>query len=359
MTTKTKPIFRRFFVALTILTILVMALPQQVSAAYPEFDVINVKADESVTIRTYNFPANVRFIVRMDTFGNRAENGIAVAEFNSGNGGAFEATIPIPTQLKGTSSIAIRVDGTGGYFAYSWFTNRTGAYQPQPKPTVQPTKPPIPVTGSKPYITFTGVKANEAVTVEARNLPANTTFNVRIGPYYTFFRDYVTAPSIKSDANGYALFTITMPSVVQNAEMITVRIDGGGRYAFNAFKNITGGTVGGGGSIPVTSGSCTIVSTAPTGTVARGADLDMVWEVKNTSKKNWEASSVDYKYVSGSKFYKRVDRYDLKQTVKPGETVRIVVDVIAPQTAGSYTTNWALVEGSTTLCNLSYTLRVR
>jgi len=342
--------FTRLSLGVLILAVLALALPGTVSAAYPTFDIIDVKADQSVTIRTYNFPANMRFIIRMDVSasGNRAENGIAVAELNTGLGGSFEATIMIPAQLKGTSTIAIRLDSAEGFFAYNWFTNRTSD-------VVQPV--PIPVTGAKPYLTFTDVKANESVTVEARNLPANTTFTVRVGPYSTFFRDYVTAPSIRSDANGYAVWTISLPSVVKNVEMITVRIDGSGRYAFNAFKNVTGGTTGGG--IPVTSGSCQVVSATPTTSVSAGADLDVAWTVKNNSTRTWNVSSVDYKYVSGASFHKRGDRYDMRQSVKPGETVKVVVDVVAPNTAGSYTTNWALVEGSSTICSMSYTLRVR
>jgi hypothetical protein len=331
-----------------ILAVLALALPASVSAAYPRFDVINIVADESVTIRGYDFPANMKFVIRMDVSGNRAENGIAVAEFNTGQGGSFDAKVMIPTLLKGVRTIAIRLDSAEGYFTYNWFTNNTSS-------VVQPD--PIPVTGGKPTLTFTNVKANETVTVEARNLPANTTFTVRVGPYYTFFREYVTAPSIKSDANGYAAWTITLPSVVDDVEMVTVRLDGGGRYAFNAFKNVTGGTTG--TTIPVTGGSCQLVSTSPSSSVSAGADLDVSWSVKNTGTRTWDVSSVDYKYVSGTKLQKRGDRYDMLQSVKSGETVKLVIDVVAPNSAGSYTTNWALIEGNNTICNLSYTLRVK
>ena len=337
--------FTKLMLGLMILALLALALPQPVSAAYPTIDIIGIKAGESVTIRAHNFPANITFLVRMDVFGNRAENGFAVAYLNSGRGGSFEATIMIPAQLKDTQTIAIRLESAEGYWAYNYFTNRTTGGQPQP----------IPVTGEKPYLTFSNIRANEAVTVEARNLPANTTFTVRVGPYNSFFRDYVTAPSIRSDAMGYARFDIALPSVVRNVEMVTVRIDGSGRYAFNAFKNVTGGA-----SIPVTSsGSCQLVSSTPTGTVGVGADLDVSWTIKNTSNRTWEIASVDYAYVSGSKFHKRGDRYDFTQAVKPGETVKLIVDVVAPNTTGNYTTNWAVIEGGNTLCSLSYTLRVR
>lgn len=347
--------FTRLLMGILILGMLALALPAPVSAAYPTFDIVNIVVDQSVTIRAYDFPANMNFIVRMDVAGDRAENGIAAAQFNTGRGGSFEATIMIPAQLKGTATIAIRVDSAEGYFAYSQFTNRTSDVVVQP--------PVIPITGVKPILTVLGVKSNDLVTVEARNLPANTTFTVRVGPYYSFFRDYVNAPSIKSDATGYAKWTIELPSVVENVEMVTVRIDGGGHYAFNAFKNVTGGTTG--VNIPVTGDdddeeyACQVISAIPTNTVSEGADLDVRWKVKNTGTRTWDASSVDYKYVSGADFHKRGDRYDMRESVKPGKTVELVIDVVAPDDAGRYTTNWALVKGSSTICNLSYTMRVK
>jgi hypothetical protein len=339
----------RTMLVMMILAVIAMALPSAASAAAPAFDVIRVVPDQSVTFRAYDFPANVVFIIRMDVSGNRAVNGIAVAQFNSGVGGSFEATVNIPASLKGTRTIDMRLESTQGYFAYNWFTNSATGTNP----------PTIPVTGVKsPWLTFTGVKANELVTVEATGLPANTTMTVRVGPFYTFFKDFVYTPSVKTDANGYAKWTIELPDVAEDAEMVTVRVDGGGHYAFNAFKNVTSGTTG--SVIPVTGGSsCQVLSTTPTTSVSAGSDQDVTWTVKNNSTRTWNLSSVDYKYVSGSKFYNEKDRYDLRQTVKPGETVKVIVDVTAPNTAGSYTTNWALVEGSSTICSLSYTLRVK
>lgn len=359
--------FKRIFSKMTLLLMLVMiltaaALPTAASAAAtPLIDIVGVKPDESVTIRANDFPANVDFIVRMDASGNRGENGLPVASLNSGRGGAFEATIPIPAQLKGVATIAIRLESKPGWFAYNWFTNKVGGVQPtpQPAPTVQPTAQPqpVPVTGPKPFLSILAVRSNELVELEARNMPANTNLTVRVGPFVNFYRDYVTTPTVRTDANGYARWTVTLPAVVQNVEMVTVRIDGGGRYAFNAFENVTRGTVGG---VPVTStGTCQVTSVVPTSSVGTRADLDVVWTVKNTSSKNWEASSVDYKYVSGSKIQKRGDAFDLPATVKPGESIRIVLDVTAPTTAGNYSTNWAIMQGNTSLCNLSYTLKVK
>ncbi len=53
-------------------------------------------------------------------------NGVQVAEFNSGAGGAIEATFNIPAELAGEVRIAIRTQAkTGGWYAYNWFWNST------------------------------------------------------------------------------------------------------------------------------------------------------------------------------------------------------------------------------------------
>lgn len=334
--------------AVMILAVMVLALPKSVSAAAPNIDILSVKADQSVTIRGINFPANVIFTVRMDVAGNLGIDGIVVKEFNSGSGGTFQATYNIPAELRGVKTIAIRLESASGYYAYNWFNNRTFGNTPADEPVV-------PVTGEKPYIRFSGVKQNEAVTVEAYNFPANVNFSVRVGPYYTFFRDYVIVTTINSGAGGSFKFTINLPEVVKDVELVTVRLDGGGRYAYNAFKNADSGTV----TVPVTGGTCQVVSVTPGSAMPKGADFDAVWTIKNTGSRAWDAASVDYKFAGGSRLQKRTDRYDLPQTVKPGETVRVVVDMIAPSAAGLYNTSWALVEGGQTLCTFSINLRVR
>jgi hypothetical protein len=342
----------RLSLAVMILAVLALSLPQPVSAAAMSFDIIAVKADDTVTIRTKDFPANVKFNVRMDVAGNRGIDGIVVAETNSGSGGTFDVTYRIPAELYGKLTIAIRFEAqSGGWFAYNWFNNRT---------TSTTTNPTIPVTSGKPYITFNGVKQNESVTVKGSNFPANTSMRVRVGPFYSFFRDYVDVTTVNTGSTGNFEFTVALPEVVKNVEMVTVRLDGSGRYAYNAFKNVNTGVVSPSPSIPTTGTSaCQITAVSPNAPLPVNSDFDATWTIKNTSTKNWDLSSVDYLFVSGTKMHKYADRYDLTQIVKPGESIKIVVDMLAPASAGTYTSNWALVDGKTTICNFSLSQRVR
>lgn len=200
--------FVRYLLAAVLLVGMVLSTAAPAAAAVPYFDIKGVKADEWVTIHTHDFPADVTFTVRMDVAGNAAIDGIVVAQTNSGSGGAFDVTYRIPVELRGKQTIAIRLESSSGNY-YNWFSNRT-----------QGTGIVVPVTGEtgKPYLSFLGVEANDTVTVEGHNLPANTTLTVRIGPFATFYRDYVTVPSVTSDASGFVRFNISLPSVVEDVD---------------------------------------------------------------------------------------------------------------------------------------------
>ncbi len=92
----------------------------------PTFSITGVKADETVTITTNNFPANYDFKVLMGKMGTRGIGGIEVTTINSGSGGTFTGTYAVPADLAGQSRIAIRLEATsGGYYAFNWFYNNT------------------------------------------------------------------------------------------------------------------------------------------------------------------------------------------------------------------------------------------
>jgi len=104
----------------------------------PTFSIVSVVKGEDVTIHTYNFPKNVEFTVLMGKMWTRGIKGIEVAKLNSGDGGSFEATFDIPAELASDERVSIRLEGTGGYFAYNWFWNNTGSEPPVPPRTATP-----------------------------------------------------------------------------------------------------------------------------------------------------------------------------------------------------------------------------
>ena len=116
----------------------------------------------------------------------------------------------------------------------------------------------------------------------------------------------------------------------------------------------------GGGTPGSKSYVCQVLSVTPANGTSFGSrtDFDAKWKVKNIGKRDWENNSVDYIYLTGDKFHK-VAGYDLGKTVKVGETTELIVDMIAPKTPGSYTTNWKMQVGSEAFCTLSLTIIVR
>jgi hypothetical protein len=92
----------------------------------PTIWIQSVVRNQSVTIKTNNFPSNLKFDVYMGPMGTRAINGYHVGTLNSGNGGTLTATYTIPTALRGSYKIAIRTQNSPtGYYSYNWFFNNT------------------------------------------------------------------------------------------------------------------------------------------------------------------------------------------------------------------------------------------
>jgi len=105
--------------------------------------------------------------------------------------------------------------------------------------------------------------------------------------------------------------------------------------------------------------SCQILSSTPAnGTSFKSrTDFDAKWKVRNNGQKNWNKDNVDYIYFSGAKIQK-VDTYDLQTTIKRGESMDVIVDMVAPKNSGVYTTVWVLRAGSETFCTMSLTIIV-
>ncbi len=360
----------RLIAAFAALFILLAAAPMpavHADGGIPSFIIVSVKPDESVRIRTSSFPANTLFTVRMDVIGKAGVNGIIVTQTNTGAGGAFEETYAIPAELKGKPQLAIRLESANGYYAYNWFNNVTasGGSTPTPVPTIVGN---IPVTGKGINIKIAGVSANKTVTIDANNFPANLNFRIRIGPFYNFWKGSEVVGTINSGNGGSFRFTVNLPGAVNNVELVSIRLDSttGGYYAYNAFKNVDTAIVTPGSTVvpgstatPVPSvGSCTVTSNVP-GSISKGGEFDAKWTVKNTGSKNWDLSSVDYAFISGTEMHKRASRYDLPKTVKPGESITIVVDMVAPKYSGYYSTTWGIVSGSTNLCSLPMQIYVK
>jgi len=213
------------------------------ASTIPTFTILSVVTDQTVTIKSYNFPANDTFDVLMGPMGTRAINGIWVTSQPSGNGGTFTATYDIPEALKGSYQIAIRLQSStgSGYFAYNWFYNNSTAGLPP--------SPGLPGSGYTGYPTFSilSVIRNQSVTVQAYNLPPNDSFVVTMGPMGTRGINGIVVTTTDSGAGGAQQFTYTIPAALYNSYQISIRLQSptSGYYAYNWFYNNTTGGAGG------------------------------------------------------------------------------------------------------------------
>ena len=115
--------------------------PPVYTGPIPLIFIVDVIRDDTVTIRTANFPKNVEFAVLMNYYGTLGIAGLQVDTVNSGAGGELRWTFKIPDSLKGLQRIAIRlVSYSTGYYAYNWFWNYStiaGPASPVPAPPLR------------------------------------------------------------------------------------------------------------------------------------------------------------------------------------------------------------------------------
>jgi ABC-type amino acid transport substrate-binding protein len=110
--------------------------------------------------------------------------------------------------------------------------------------------------------------------------------------------------------------------------------------------------------LPPLENYCVVTIIAPTTTLNVLSNFDAVWSVKNISNESWSLDSTDYKFMNGTAMHTTA-RYDFTKTLEPGESMEIIVDMVAPATPNIYNTTWAIVSGSQTLCILSLTVTTK
>lgn len=239
-----------FAFVLSLVLILLLAVPVAQAAtplaSIPTFDIVSVDVDNTVTVKTHNFPSGKTFDVTMNYFGTLGLGGVKVKSVDSGAGGTINFTFDIPASLKGTAKLAIRMDSTtGGYFAYNWFDNKPGGTTP---PTGGPVVTPVkPITGI-PTFAIVSVEKDSKVTIKTSNFPAGDKFDVLMGKFGTLGVGGTKVDSVDSGSGGALTFTFNIPDGLKGQANIAIRLQSptSGYYSYNWFPNATGS-----GSTPV------------------------------------------------------------------------------------------------------------
>ncbi len=104
--------------------------------------------------------------------------------------------------------------------------------------------------------------------------------------------------------------------------------------------------------------SCMVASVSPSKSMAPRTSFDAKWEIYNTGQKSWDRTNADYYYSSGTRMHEK-SAYDFPRDVDPGDSVTLIVDMVAPKNTGSYSTVWRVRIGKTQFCNMSLTVTVK
>ncbi|MCL4804394.1 MAG: hypothetical protein KJ046_08855 [Anaerolineae bacterium] len=197
-------------------------LTEPAPAPIPTISIDSVVVNETVTIRTHNFPPDMTFLVTMGHMGTLGINGTPVGTLYSGAGGEMTATFPIPVLLKGLERIAIRTQGNP-FYSYNWFDNQT---EPLPTPT----------------FAICGVIRDDAVVIRTDpSFPANRDFVVMMNYMGTLGIDGYAVGGFNSGPTGVTSAMFSIPSGLRGLDQIQIRAEevGGPFYSYNYFDNQT------------------------------------------------------------------------------------------------------------------------
>ena len=213
---------------------LCIAYGTPVSMAW-NYSVIGVVKDTSVTIRTSNFPDNVKFEAFIGRLSGGSYEWKKVADLDSDRGGSFKQVFDIPAEFAGTRQLLIRLTQTKKAISVDrWFSNILynsgtggldgGWYY-----------------GGIPTIWIVSVVRNTSVTIRTNNFPAGVNFDVLMGPMGTRGIGGYYVSTFNSGAGGSMVLTFNIPAALAGSNRIAIRTQNLATryYSYNWFWNNT------------------------------------------------------------------------------------------------------------------------
>lgn len=219
------------FIAIT-LALLVAQSAILVSPAYAATSAGKVYAkeveeDKTVTVAASGLRANSRYDVYLSKYGKSTASAIRVGFARTDGNGAFTKTFKIPGKLVDVAKISINLVGTHGDTATNWFINASSTSN----------------TGGEgsPAFSFkvSSIKKNVSVKIKTSNLPANVTFDVRMGKAGSEGVNGTRVGELRSNKGGSVTATFEIPDSLEGKSQIDVRVENKalGIAYFVSFKN--------------------------------------------------------------------------------------------------------------------------
>ena len=186
-----------------------------------------VEEDKNVTVAGSFLRANSRYDVYLGKYGKPVANAIKVGFAKTDGNGAFTKTFKIPGKLVDVAKISINLVGIHGDTATNWFINASATSN----------------TGGEGSPTFSfkvsSVKKGDSVKIKTTNLPANVTFDVRMGKSGSEGVNGTIVGELRSSKGGSVTGTFDIPDSLQGKSQFDIRVENRklGIAAFVTFKN--------------------------------------------------------------------------------------------------------------------------
>jgi len=204
-----------------ILMALAMLLTQSLALVTPAYAATtsvkvhakDVEEDKTVTLVGTSLAANTRYQVYLSKYGKYPANAFLVGSVVTSSSGSFTKTFKIPTKLVDIIRITITIVSSRGNTASNWFINATAENN----------------TGGEGAPTFSislvSVKEDETVRINTKNLPANVTFDVRMGKSGTKGVNGTKVGTLRSSKGGSVKATFDIPDNLVGKSKIDIRVE--------------------------------------------------------------------------------------------------------------------------------------
>jgi hypothetical protein len=172
-----------------------------------------VVEDQAVTLVGSNLATNTRYDVYLSRYGKYPAKAIRVGFALTDEKGTFTKTFKIPAKLVDIPKIGINLTGRFGDAATNWFINASSTNN-------------TPGEGS-PAFSFkvTSIKPGASVKIKTINLPANVSFDVRMGKAGSEGKNGTLVGEMRSSKGGGVSGTYEIPEALQNRSQIDVRME--------------------------------------------------------------------------------------------------------------------------------------
>ena len=225
-------------IALILAFVMIATMIVPVIAAVPTTSIYAVVKDDSVIIRTMNFPSGHTFHVYMGLRNTQGKNGHLVSKLTTGEGGTFLAKFYIPEELKGEDIVAIRFESVteSKFFSYNWFFNESGSGDTAYSSGTTYNN----LGAGVPAWNILSVVKGSTVTIQTRYFPANQRYAVFLKNGALADLNWYETQGIETQEGNSQIITIAIPAELQYYEKIAIKLYNinDGSYWYNMFDNI-------------------------------------------------------------------------------------------------------------------------